>query len=113
MKRPGYVTYVGPNVSGDGQSRHESDGQECKTDRSTLKHSSLASVKVKGWEIAVGQALKVPSPDSTLKPRSLASTTVNDRKISVGQGLIVQSLDILFTACFVEKQRYFIQPQLR
>ena len=34
-----------------------------KTDRSTLKFSTLASVKVNYCKIAVDQGLKVPSPD--------------------------------------------------
>ena len=34
-----------------------------KTDRSTLKTSSLASIKVKCWKNAAGQGAKVPSPD--------------------------------------------------
>ena len=40
-----------------------SSGQGCKTNRSTLKPSGLASAKGKCWKIAVGQGLKVPSPD--------------------------------------------------
>ena len=34
-----------------------------QTDRSTLKPSSLPSVKVNYWKIAVGHGVKVPSPD--------------------------------------------------
>ena len=40
-----------------------SSGRGCQTDRSTLKPSSLTSVKVNDWKIAVGQGVKVPSPD--------------------------------------------------
>ena len=39
-----------------------SRGQGCKTDRSTLEPSILASVKVNYWKIAVGQGVEVPSP---------------------------------------------------
>ena len=54
-------------MSGDGQVKgtHPAVGQECQTDRSTLKpipSSSLASVKVNPWKIAVGPGLKGPSP---------------------------------------------------
>ena len=40
-----------------------SSGLGCKTDRCRLKSSILASVEVNYWEIAVGQGLKVPSPE--------------------------------------------------
>ena len=50
-------------VSGDGQSRENVRRSRYKTDRSTLNTGSLPSAKVNGWEIAVGQAVKVPSPE--------------------------------------------------
>ena len=34
--------------------------QKCKTDSSTLKPSSLASVKVIYWKIVIGQGVKAP-----------------------------------------------------
>ena len=51
--------------TGDGQSKRPAVSQGCQTDRSTLKPSSLASVKVNIWKIAVvqGAGAKVPSPD--------------------------------------------------
>ena len=51
------------NMEGDGQSRKSFRGQGCQTDRYTLKPSIFPSVKVKYWKIAVGQEVKVPSPD--------------------------------------------------
>ena len=47
---------------GDGQGK-TSVGQRCHIGRYRLKRSSLASVKVNYWKIAVGQGIKVPSPD--------------------------------------------------
>ena len=54
-------------MSRDGQVKGN-DGRQavkgvCQTDRSTLKPSSSASVKLNEWKIAVGQRIKVPSPD--------------------------------------------------
>ena len=50
-------------MSGDGRPRGQSPvGQGCKTERSTLKPSNLASVKVNRWKVAVGQGVKGPSP---------------------------------------------------
>ena len=105
-----------------GQSREKRPtvSQGFKTDRFTLKPSSLASVKVNYRKNAVGQVVKVPSPDTfdagqrcqemgqsrekpptvsqgfktdrfTLKPSSLASVKVNYRKNAVGQGVKVPS----------------------
>ena len=41
----------------------EKVSQGCKTKRFRLKPSSLASVKVNYWKIAVGQGVKEPYPD--------------------------------------------------
>ena len=41
----------------------KSCGQGCQPDRSTLKPSSLASVKVHDWKIAVRQGVEGRSPD--------------------------------------------------
>ena len=50
-------------MPGEGQSRENvHSGQGCHTDRSILKPSSLASVKVNYWKLAVGQRGQVPSP---------------------------------------------------
>ena len=50
-----------------------SSRQGYRTDRPALKLSSLASVKVNYWKMAVGQGVKVPSPDIVrpLCPRRL------------------------------------------
>ena len=50
-------------MSGDGQSRENVQRSGCEAKRSTLKPSILTSVKVTYGKIAVGQAVKVPSPD--------------------------------------------------
>ena len=51
------------NISGNGWSRENASGQGCKPRRSTPKPSSLPSVTVYDWKIAVGQGVKVPSLD--------------------------------------------------
>ena len=43
-------------------------GHGCQADRSTLKPSSLPSVKVDYWKIAVGQGLNVPPPSIFAMP---------------------------------------------
>ena len=54
-----------PKISGDGQEK-TSSGQECKTNRYTRKPSNLASPKVTYWNFAVGQRVKVPSPETLI-----------------------------------------------
>ena len=87
-------------MSGDGQSRENAQRSMVSTDRSILKPSSLASVKVKYWTIAVGQGVtasqgKTPSGQgcqtdrSVLKPSSLASVKERYWTIAVGQGVTV------------------------
>ena len=52
-------------VPGDGQGK-TSSSQRCQTDGPTLRPSRLASIQCNDWKIAViaiGQGLKVPSPD--------------------------------------------------
>ena len=46
-----------------GQARKMFSRQGCQANRSTLKPSSLASVEINYRKIAVGQGVKVPSPD--------------------------------------------------
>ena len=59
---------AGPCVSHERVRRRPGKGngfsdQGCQIDSSTLKPSSLASVKVNHWKIAVGRGVKVPFPD--------------------------------------------------
>ena len=62
--RSGCSRQPGANMSGGAVRQGKTcSGQGCQTDRSTLKPSGLASVKVNCWKMAVCQELRVPSRD--------------------------------------------------
>ena len=60
-------------------------------DRSTPKPSKLGSLQVNCWKIAVGQGVKVPSPQYNVPGSSLPSVKVKYCKFAVGQGLKLPS----------------------
>ena len=55
--------YLAAKMSGNGQSRENVQRSRCQIDRSTLKSSSLPSIKGHYRKTAVRQGVKVPSPD--------------------------------------------------
>ena len=70
-----------------------SNGLSCQADRSTLKSSSLASIKVNFWKVAVGrcrrpsQGLKVPFPGIFLVGVAVSADVAVVVAVSGGCGL--------------------------
>ena len=100
--------------------RKTSNGQGCQTEPYRLKPSSLVSVKVNYWKIAIGQGVKVPSPGIFNRTQAVVfidrwdsyEKHTSRRRISTNQGFIfgspaVQEVDKVGQ----HRHRFCLKPQ--
>ena len=107
------INQLREETASQGKNVQRAVSQGSKTDRSTLTPSSLSSVKVNYWKIAVGGSRdrSAVTDRSTLKPSSLASVKEKCWKMDFGQGVKVHSPGI-FAINRLRRNQYRSKPTL-